>query len=338
VIEKHELFGTIFSVENIPQLNHKVVEKSGLQELLWVCEGVHEKQFGQLADRICSFVDEETGKLTKRIVCIAGPSSSGKTTSAKRLMNHLRINGIRSIYMGMDDFYKAAEDVPIDPATGQRNYDVLSSLHIDLLVDRVNALVRGEAVPTRRYSFRGHRGDDDHKQMIQPSESGNDVIIVEGIHGLNPSFTGALGGPSAVHKVFVSALTQLNIDNQHHFSTSDNRLLRRMLRDYRTRGYSAEDTLCRWAVVRRNEDTNLFPYQEEADVVLNTALAYELAVLSTYCKPLLAEVRTNDPEMEAEVARLLLLCDMFYAMGGLENYIPANSILREFLGGSVYSD
>eukprot|EP00762_Andalucia_godoyi_P008081 ANDGO_02138.mRNA.1 Uridine kinase len=335
VVESHEKFGFSFAVENVSQLNRKIFEKSGIIELLWVCEGLHEKRFGQVADFLCN-KNPETGKLLKRVVCIAGPSSSGKTTSAKRLATHLLINGHGSVYIGMDDFYKSPEEVPIDPQLGQRNYDILSSLHVDMIVDRVKRLIAGDGVPSRKYSFRTHCGEDDYSSMLKAGPE--DLIVIEGIHGLNPEFTNALGGSTNVHKLYVSAMTQLNIDNQHHVSTADNRLLRRMIRDFRTRGYAAEDTLRRWATVRRNEDLSLFPYQEEADMFINTALAYEIAVLSSYCKPLLAEIKTDDPQMEAEVARLLQFCDLFYPMAIAEHLIPAISLLREFIGGSVYTD
>jgi uridine kinase len=239
--------------------------------------------------------------------------------------------GLKSLLISMDDYYHDPEDVPSFP-DGKPDYDCVESVNISLLADRVKRLINGEEVPVRKFDFFTSRGKDLPNKTIKLAE--NCAVLMEGIHGLNPKLSDSFGGKDAVHSIYVSALTHLNIDDSHHISTSDNRLLRRIMRDYRTRGYSATRTLQVWGVVRAAEERHIFPFQEYADFVLNTALVYELPVLANYVKPLLAEV-SGDAAAEEEAERLLRFLNLFYPM--TDEYVPKNSLLREFCGGSTFS-
>eukprot|EP00123_Amoebidium_parasiticum_P010175 comp19940_c0_seq1/m.24244 comp19940_c0_seq1/g.24244 ORF comp19940_c0_seq1/g.24244 comp19940_c0_seq1/m.24244 type:complete len:506 (-) comp19940_c0_seq1:126-1643(-) len=327
VVKENEQWGRLLNVANIADVNRLVYTKE-MNDMLWVSEGLHEKKISAVADSLVSQYP------AKRIVCIAGPSSSGKTTSAKRLSIQLRVNGYQALVIGMDDYFNddTSGKVPVLP-NGSLNYEALEAVDIDLLCERVHGLLRGEAVPHRHYDFYTHKGRDLEGQTIRmPSE--RSFVILEGIHGLNPRLHEALGGVEKVQRVYVSAITQLNIDSSRHVSTSDNRMLRRMLRDYRTRGYSAEQTMKRWPSVRQGEESYIFPYNEGADHIINTMLVYELPLLAHYCKPLLAEIVTEDPEMMEEVDRLMLLLSLFYPMH--DEMVPLNSVMREFVGGGAF--
>ena len=320
---ENEDYGHRLDMDNVGALNEKVYNKS-IKDIVLVDEARHERNFVLLVNKLVEAFPH------KRILCISGPSSSGKTSSAIRISNQLRAAGFQALLIGMDNFYKHLSEVPVD-SKGNYDFEVVESLDIADLADRLVRLCRGEAVPSRTYDFLTH---EPMEHPEKPWKLGDkEIIIVEGIHGLNPAFTDLIGGGDRVTRVFVSALTQMNIDNSIHVSTSDNRLLRRILRDYNFRGYSADVTLNRWGMVRAQENIQIFPDSIHADYFLNTSLIYEMAVLANYCRTILAEVRSDKPDINEEAERLLTMLNLFYPLD--DTLIPKNSIMREFTGGSV---
>lgn len=276
----------------------------------------------------------------KKVITIAGPSSSNKTTFALRLQISLRVNGYESLVIGMDDFYKDRADIPVGP-NGEQDFEVITALNIPLLSQRVKALLNGESVPARRFDFVKGVGYDNEKEQLHLHK--NQFLIIEGIHGLNPDLLEGLGREN-VTPIYVSALTPVNIDSNHRFSTSDLRLIRRMIRDYRYRGYSPRSTLRRWPSVRKGEVKNIFPYQENAEMFFNSSLVYELPVLMIFGKGLLSEATIpekgedpNTPESQlisSEARRLLGLINFFYPVS--VEVVPHISLIREFVGGSDF--
>ncbi len=264
----------------------------------------------------------------KRIVFVAGPSASGKTTFAKRLSIQLRVNGFTTRHISIDDYFIDRDNIPVDEH-GNQDFESFEVLNNVLLTDRLGALLKGNTIPERRFDFVSGTGQDTHK-TIQLSEK--DIVIVEGIHGLNPRLTQSLG-VNRVSKIYVSAMTQLNVDGDHRFSTSDNRLLRRIVRDFKFRHYTPEDTFARWNSIRQGEVTHIFPYQEEADYFFNSALIYELPVLAKIVLPLLNDVDENFHLIE-QVNRVKLLLSFFLPLD--ENVVPGISLLREFIGKSEF--
>ncbi|NQU68262.1 MAG: nucleoside kinase [Candidatus Marinimicrobia bacterium] len=320
-IEEYEQWGSILHIESIAQLNDHV-DTGTIRELVWVAEGLHEKKIAKIADSI----GENFPK--KRIVFVAGPSASGKTTFAKRLSIQLRVNGFTTRHISMDDYFIDRDDIPVDEH-GNQDFESFEVLNNVLLTDRLGALLKGNAIPERRFDFVSGTGQDTHK-TIQLSEK--DIVIVEGIHGLNPRLTQSLG-VNQVSKIYVSAMTQLNVDGDHRFSTSDNRLLRRIVRDFKFRHYTPEDTFARWNSIRQGEVTHIFPYQEEADYFFNSALIYELPVLAKIVLPLLNDVDEKFHLIE-QVNRVKLLLSFFLPLD--ENVVPGISLLREFIGKSEF--
>ena len=312
----------ILDVPNISDLNTSC--SNGKSEVfIKVAEALHEKKIGQIADNIRSRTDQV------KIILISGPSSSGKTTFAKRLAIHLIVNGMKPLNLSLDNYFVNRDDTPLDE-NGNHDYEAVEALDISLFNENLLALLNGQKIEIPKFSFEtGTRFYDGETLLMQP----NNVLIIEGIHGLNPQLTNSI--PSeAKFKIYVSALAALNIDDHNRVSTTDNRLIRRIVRDYRYRKYSARETISRWPSVRKGEEKHIFPFQEEADTMFNSALLYELAVLKPFAEPILLEVQPNQPEY-SEATRLLSFFRYLKLLKPTE--IPPTSILREFLGGSSFS-
>lgn len=333
MFDEYAQWAHLLNVDYVAKLNQKIYERK-IDDVKWVAEGLHSKKLTLMADKLT----ENFSK--KKVITIAGPSSSNKTTFALRLQISLRVNGYESLVIGMDDFYKNRDQIPVE-ADGQQDFEVITALDIPLLSQRVKALLNGESVPARRFDFVKGVGYDNEKEQLKLSK--NQFLIIEGIHGLNPSLLEGLGREN-VTPIYVSALTPVNIDSNHRFSTSDLRLIRRMIRDYRYRGYSPRSTLRRWPSVRKGEVKNIFPYQENAEMFFNSSLVYELPVLLIYGKGLLAEATIpeegedpNTPEallISTEARRLLGLLNFFYPVS--VEVVPHISLIREFVGGSDF--
>lgn len=312
----------ILDVPNISDLNNSC--SNGKSEvLIKVAEALHEKKIGQIADNI------RTKKDQVKIILISGPSSSGKTTFAKRLGIHLIVNGMKPLNLSLDNYFVDRDKTPLDE-NGNHDYEAVEALDISLFNENLLALLNGEKIEIPKFSFEtGTRYYDGETVHMQPEN----VLIIEGIHGLNPQLTNSIPA-EAKFKIYVSALAALNIDDHNRVSTTDNRLVRRIVRDYRYRKYSARETISRWPSVRQGEEKHIFPFQEEADTMFNSALLYELAVLKPFAEPILLEVQPNQPEY-SEATRLL---SFFRYLKPLQpTQIPPTSILREFLGGSSFS-
>ena len=307
-------------VSNLGQLNEAVI-KGHISEIVHVAEGFHEKKVANIADEIAA-------RKGCRLVLVAGPSSSGKTTFTKRLVVQLRVLGLRPIAISMDNYYVKRADTP-KHSDGSYNFESLDALDVKLLNDHVHRLIRGEHVETPRYSFvRGERTPD-----TVPMQLGeNDILITEGIHCLNPRLTEGIQ-KRRKFGIYVSALTQLSIDDHSRIFTSDIRLLRRIVRDRLYRNYSAEATLAGWPSVRAGENRYIFPFQEFADTMFNSALVYETAVLRTYAERFLLEVPLESPAM-SEAYRLIRFLHLLVPLFPEE--VPQNSLLREFIGGSAF--
>jgi uridine kinase len=312
----------ILDVPDISDLNNSC-NNGKSEEFIKVSEALHEKKIGQIADKIRSHHNEV------KIILISGPSSSGKTTFAKRLAIHLIVNGMKPLNLSLDNYFVDRDKTPLDES-GNHDYEAVEALDINLFNQNLVALLKGEKVEIPKFSFEsGKRFYDGEILQMHPEN----VLIIEGIHGLNPDLTSSIPA-EAKFKIYVSALTSLNIDNHNRVSTTDNRLVRRIVRDYRYRKYSARDTISRWPSVRAGEEKHIFPFQEEADTMFNSALLYELAVLKPFAEPILLEVQPNQPEY-SEAVRLLRF--FRYLKPLKPNEIPPTSILREFLGGSSFS-
>lgn len=308
------------NVANVSELNAWV--KSGkIADLIRISEALHEKKLANIADMIAS--DRE-----KRIVLIAGPSSSGKTTFAQRLGIQLRVNGIEAVTLSMDNYFVNREENPRDE-DGNYDFECLEAIDVKLFNEQLTALLNGEEVSLPTFDFatgtRQYLGN-----FARLKE--NQVLVIEGIHGLNEKLTESIPR-SKKFKIYISALTALNIDDYNRISTTDSRLLRRMLRDSKYRSHSATATLKMWPSVRRGEEKYIFPYQEEADVMFNSSLVYEIAVLKTYVEPLLADVGRDEPEF-SEAKRLYEFLGYFLPIE--KDDIPINSIIREFIGGGCF--
>ena len=322
IFQEFSHWNKVLKVTNIQDIN-ELQAKSKAEQLMKVSEAFHEKKIGQIADMIAQRSNNA------RIILISGPSSSGKTTFSKRLAIQLMVNGLKPHTLSLDNYFVDRENTPLDE-NGEYDFEALNALDIDQFNQDLTLLLKGEKVNLPKFSFEtGKRFYDDTKTRLKKK----DILIIEGIHGLNPELTRTIPD-SFKFKVYVSALTSINIDNHNRIPTTDNRLIRRIVRDYKYRNYSAEDTLSRWQSVRRGEDKHIFPYQEEADVMFNTALLYELAVLKPLVEPMLLEVSHNKPEY-AEANRLLYFLSYFKSIE--DKNIPPTSIIREFLGGSSFS-
>jgi len=321
IFEEHKQWGRNLDITCIADLNQVVAEQR-LSPVIHLCEVLQEKKLGQIADHIAN------ARTRPKFVLIAGPSSSGKTTVSKRLEIHLRVNGLKAVRLEVDNYFKNRDHTPTD-ANGNHDFEHIDAVDLEMFNAHLLALEAGEevAIPTFNFQqglkeFRGNRlklGD-------------GQIVILEGIHCLNPHLTQHVD-EAHKFKIYVSALTQLTLDNNNRISTADLRLLRRMVRDYRTRGSSALQTLQRWRSVRQGEQKWIFPYQKEADAAFNSALDYEPAVLKTYVRPLLSEVKPSEPEY-VDARRLLGFLELVNSASA--EAVPPTSLLREFIGGSAF--
>lgn len=309
----------LVGVEDIGALN-QAVKAGRARELVLVAEALHESSFADVADAISS-------RPEVRLVLIAGPSSSGKTTSSKRLAVQLMAHGLKPFTLGMDNYFLNRVDTPLDEH-GQLDFEHLHAVDLDLFNEQLNALMEGQKVRLPVYNFLTGIREWGDEISLTPEH----VLIVEGIHGLNPELVSQVA-PERIFRLYVSCLTQLNIDRHNRVPTTDVRLLRRMVRDAATRGYSAQQTLARWSSVRIGERRWIFPFQENADMMFNSALVYELAVLRSLAEPLLLQVEHDTP-YHIEAKRLLSFLSWVDPFTQTE-IIPDNSLLREFIGGSV---
>ncbi len=314
------VWGEQLGVSNVGNLND-LIARGEMNKLILMQEALQEKQIGDIAEQIAASVG-------KKFIMIAGPSSSGKTTFSHRLSIQLTAAGLKPHPIAVDDYFVNRADSPRDEY-GNYDYEALECIDVERFNRDMTALLAGERVELPRYNFitgeREYRGD-----FLKLGEE--DILVIEGIHCLNDKLSYSLPGESKF-KIYISALTQLNVDEHNRIPTTDGRLLRRIIRDARTRGNSARETIGRWESVRRGEDKNIFPFQEEADVMFNSALVYELAVLKQYAEPLLFGIPKDVPEY-AEAKRLLKFLDYF--LGVSSENIPHNSMIREFVGGSCF--
>ena len=313
-------WGEILNVGTVGALNEQISE-GNVGNIILAQEAIMEKGLGDIAAEIASRPD-------KKLIMIAGPSSSGKTTFSHRLSIQLMAHGLKPHPIKVDNYFVERVDTPKDE-NGQYNFECLEAMDIELFNQQMSALLRGEKVFLPTFNFiTGMKEYKGNSLKLGPE----DVLVIEGIHCLNDALSYSLPAENKF-KIYVSALTQMNIDEHNRIPTTDGRLIRRMVRDARTRGASAQKTISMWPSVRRGEDENIFPYQESADVVFNSALIYELAVLKQYAEPLLFGIRPEDPEY-LEAKRLLKFLNYFQGIDS--NLIPGNSILREFIGGSFF--
>jgi len=322
VFREYREWLAILGIEDIGSLN-QAIESGQIGRTILVTEALHEKRISEIADSIVARRDK------LRMVLIAGPSASGKTTFARRLAIQLMVNGLRPFALGLDDYFVDRELTPRDEL-GNYDYEALQAVDLAMFNRQLLSLMAGECVRLARYDFKtGKSGWG--REVTLPGDA---LIIVEGIHGLNPDLVPSVP-PECVYRIYVSALTQLNIDHHNRVPTTDTRLLRRIVRDARQRGYSARETIKQWESVRRGEERNIFPYQENADLMFNSALAYELAVLKPFAEPLL--LRVPHGTMEYLEARRLLGF-LRWVRPHKPHMIPDNSLLREFIGGSILAD
>ena len=321
ILKESKGWGKMLEVDTVGALND-VIAEGGIQNLILVQEALQEKKMGEIAQRIAEGKD-------KKFVMIAGPSSSGKTTFSHRLSVQLRAHGLKPHPIPVDDYFVNRQDTPRDE-NGNYNYECLEAIDVELFNQNMTDLMKGKRVEMPTYNFktgqREYKGN--YKQLGK-----DDVLVIEGIHGLNDRLSYSLPKESKF-KIYISALTQLNIDEHNRIPTTDGRLIRRMVRDARTRGTSAKDTIAMWSSVRNGEEQYIFPFQEQADVMFNSALIYELAVLKQYAEPILFGIPKDCPEY-IEAKRILKFLDYF--IGVSTEDIPKNSIVREFVGGSIFN-
>ena len=320
IFKEHHRWQDILGLRTIGDLN-SVIDKGYTPQLIQISEALQEKKIASIADNIA----HQKGV---KMVLIAGPSSSGKTTTCKRISVQLAVNGLKPIGISLDDYFLDRELTPKDE-TGDYDFEHLHALNIPLLNEQMNALFRGEEVELPRYNFQKGKSEWSGKKL---KLSGKEILVVEGIHALNPELTKDIP-EEQIYRVYASALTTILLDNHNYIPTTDNRLLRRIIRDHKYRGVSAKDTIHRWPSVRKGENRWIFPYQENADAMFNTAMLFELAVIKRQAEPLLEQVPENCEEY-AEAYRLLKF--LKYIKPIPEDQIPPTSLLREFLGGSSF--
>ena len=320
VQKESQAWGDKLDISTVGELNDRIAHQ-GLQEVLLIQEALQEAKISQIAEEI---VRENN----KKFIMIAGPSSSGKTTFSHRLSIQLAAHGIKTHPIAVDNYFVNREETPLDEF-GKKNYECLEAIDIEQFNQDMLMLLKGERVELPWFNFvtgqREYKGDF----LKLGSE---DILVIEGIHGLNDKLSYALPRESK-YKIYISALTQLNIDEHNRIPTTDGRLIRRIVRDARTRGTSAKNTIAMWPSVRRGEEQYIFPYQEDADVVFNSALIYELACLKVYAEPLLFGIEKTEPEY-LEAKRLLKFFDYFLPIPS--EAVPTNSLLREFIGGGCF--
>lgn len=324
----YEAFSEEYYWENLCGVNYasdlnRCVEANAYKQLIQVSEALHEKKIAEIAEKIRSS--------HKRIILISGPSSSGKTSFAKRLCIQLQVIGLKPLYLGTDDYFINRADMIVDK-DGKKDLEGLSAVDVHLFTSQMNDLLANKKVDLPTYDFiKGEKIYGQRITSIEPSQP----IVIEGIHGLNPQLTDGISDDEK-YKIYISPLTSLNLDYHHRVPTTDARMLRRMVRDYRTRGKSAVQTIDSWPSVRAGEDRNIFPYNSEADIFFNSQCIYELAVLKKYAEPLLKGIHENEPEFP-EAQRMLKFLEFFVSIQD-DSFIANNSIVREFIGGSILVD
>lgn len=322
ILNEADHWADILKCNYVTNLN-EYIKQNHIGELIRISEALHEKKIAQIADHIAKDIDN------LRLILIAGPSSSGKTTFAQRLRIQLLVNGINPLSISLDDYFLDRDKTPKTPE-GEYDFESVNALDLPLFNQHMVELLRGEAVEIPMYNFvTGYREWHNHIVKLAP----NQPIIIEGIHGLNDELTSAIPN-NMKYKIYISALTQLAIDSHNRIPTTAARLIRRIVRDNQFRGAEALKTIRQWPDVRKGEDKNIFPYQENANIMFNSALIYELAVLKKYAKPLLMKIHSNLPEYNIS-KRLIDFLDYFEDIP-IDDDIPNNSILREFIGKSCF--
>jgi uridine kinase len=314
-------WGQILEVNNVGRLNEKIKDKT-VSDFIKTAEALHSKKIQEMADAI-------TNKPSVRIVLIAGPSSSGKTTFSKRLCTHLKVNGLRPITLSLDNYFLDRKLTPRDE-NGDYDFESIYALDLELFNQHLKELLEGKVVQIPEFDFHtGHRKIETDPLRINEDQ----IVIVEGIHGLNNELTASVPA-DCKFKIYISALTQIVIDDYNRIPTTDTRLIRRTVRDAKYRGYSAQDTINRWASVRRGEERNIFPFQEEADMVFNSAVPYEWAILKPVAESLFLDIPQDSPAYTT-ARRLLKILSFFLPLDPEE--VPPTSLLREFIGGSSFN-
>lgn len=320
IFKEHHRWQEILGIRTVGDFN-QAIEAGHATDIINISEALQEKKLAKIAEDIAQ-------RKGVKLVLLAGPSSSGKTTSCKRLSIQLAVNGLKPLQISLDDYFVDRDKTPKDE-NGEYDFESIYALNLDLLNDQFNALFRGEEVDLPKYDFPSGKSIKSGKKLkLEP----NNVLVVEGIHALNPELTAHIP-KEQIYRVYASALTTILLDNHNYIPTTDNRLLRRIIRDYKYRGVSAQETIHRWPSVRAGENKWIFPFQENADAMLNTAMLYELSVLKMQAEPLLQQVPENCEEY-AEAYRLLKF--LKYFKGIPYNNLPPTSLLREFLGGSSF--
>ena len=320
IFKEHHRWQEILGIRTVGDFN-QAIDAGHATDIINISEALQEKKLAKIAEEIAS-------REGVKLVLLAGPSSSGKTTSCKRLSIQLAVNGLKPLQISLDDYFVDRDKTPKDE-NGDFDFESIYALNLDLLNEQFNALFRGEEVELPKYDFPSGKSVKSGKKLkLEP----NDVLVVEGIHALNPELTAHVP-EEQIFRVYASALTTILLDNHNYIPTTDNRLLRRIIRDYKYRGVSAQETIRRWPSVRSGENKWIFPFQENADAMLNTAMLYELSVLKMQAEPLLQQVPENCEEF-AEAYRLLKF--LKYFKGIPYNNLPPTSLLREFLGGSSF--
>ena len=320
IFKEHHRWQSILGIRTIGDFN-QAIDANHATDIINISEALQEKKIAKIAEEIAS-------RKGVKLVLLAGPSSSGKTTSCKRLSIQLAVNGLKPLQISLDDYFVDREKTPKD-ASGEYDYESIYALDLDLINEQFNALFRGEEVELPKYDFQSGKSKKSGNKLKM---NDNNVLVVEGIHALNPELTAHIP-QEQIFRVYASALTTILLDNHNYIPTTDNRLLRRIIRDNKYRGVSAQETIHRWPSVRAGENKWIFPFQENADAMLNTAMLYELAVIKMQAEPLLKQVPENCEEY-AEAYRLLKF--LKYFKGIPYNNLPPTSLLREFLGGSSF--
>ena len=320
IFKEHHRWQSILGIRTIGDFN-QAIDANHATDIINISEALQEKKIAKIAEEIAN-------RKRVKLVLLAGPSSSGKTTSCKRLSIQLAVNGLKPLQISLDDYFVDREKTPKD-ASGEYDYESIYALDLDLINEQFNALFRGEEVELPKYDFQSGKSKKSGNKLKM---NDNNVLVVEGIHALNPELTAHIP-QEQIFRVYASALTTILLDNHNYIPTTDNRLLRRIIRDNKYRGVSAQETIHRWPSVRAGENKWIFPFQENADAMLNTAMLYELAVIKTQAEPLLQQVPENCEEY-AEAYRLLKF--LKYFKGIPYNNLPPTSLLREFLGGSSF--
>lgn len=322
IYKESELWSDLIGVGEVVSLN-KAITENKYSEIIRIVEALHEKKISQIADII--------KENNKRVILIAAPSSSGKTSFAHRLSIQLKVNNLHPVPISLDDYFVNREDTPLDEF-GNYDFESIYAIDLDLFNSDLEKLLKGEEIKLPKFNFKTGKREFSGKTLKIDKDQ---PIILEGIHALNPMLTKSIDEKDKF-KIYISVLTQINLDNHNRIPTTDLRLIRRIVRDYNFRGYSAEKTILNWDSVRRGEDKNIFPYQEEADIMFNSACLYELAILKKYAKPLLEEIK-DDNEAFIEANRVLKFLQYFVELDD-ELDIPPTSIIREFIGGSRIVD